>query len=71
MKMIKSEVLRIFRCLAILSSVRKGLYVVGIFYGHPGIFVNPSRRALTIARQEGYQALMLPAVSSIDCLFEI
>jgi hypothetical protein len=52
-----------------LQSVRQGLNVVGIFYGHPGVFVNPSHRAIAIARQEGHEAVMLPAVSALDCLF--
>ncbi|KAH8104760.1 tetrapyrrole methylase [Cristinia sonorae] len=52
-----------------LTEVRKGLDVVGVFYGHPGVFVNPSHRALAIAREEGYKARMLPGVSAEDCLF--
>ncbi|KAI1360941.1 hypothetical protein F5Y08DRAFT_316130, partial [Xylaria arbuscula] len=52
-----------------LKSVRTGLNVVGVFYGHPGGFVSPSRRALTIARSEGYKSLMLPGISAEDCLF--
>ncbi|KAH8104787.1 tetrapyrrole methylase [Cristinia sonorae] len=52
-----------------LAEVRKGLDVVGVFYGHPGVFVNPSHRALAIAREEGYKARMLPGVSAEDCLF--
>jgi hypothetical protein len=51
-----------------LEPLREGFNVVGIFYGHPGIFVSPTHRAITIARQEGHDAFMLPAVSSIDCL---
>jgi Tetrapyrrole (Corrin/Porphyrin) Methylases len=52
-----------------LQSLRQGLNVVGIFHGHPGVFVNPSHRAIAIARQEGHEAFMLPAVSAMDCLF--
>ncbi|KAH8104737.1 tetrapyrrole methylase [Cristinia sonorae] len=52
-----------------LTEVRKGLDVIGVFYGHPGVFVNPSHRALAIAREEGYKARMLPGVSAEDCLF--
>jgi Tetrapyrrole (Corrin/Porphyrin) Methylases len=52
-----------------LRPLRRGLNVVGIFYGHPGVFVNPSHRAITLARQEGHEAVMLPAVSAMDCLF--
>ena len=52
-----------------LQSVREGLNVVGVFYGHPGLFVNPSHRAIAIARQEGHAAFMVPAISALDCLF--
>ncbi|MFD8596719.1 SAM-dependent methyltransferase [Kitasatospora sp. NPDC059646] len=52
-----------------LRPLREGLNVVGVFYGHPGVFVNPSHRAIAIARQEGHAAFMLPAVSALDCLF--
>lgn len=52
-----------------LQAVRDGLKVVGIFYGHPGVFTLPSRRAIEIARSEGYSAQMLPGISAEDCLF--
>jgi len=42
---------------------------VGVFYGHPGVFVNPAHRAISIAKSEGYKARMLPGVSAEDCLF--
>ncbi len=52
-----------------LNAVRQALNVVGIFYGHPGVFVSPSHRAIAIARSEGHQAFMLPSISALDCLF--
>jgi len=52
-----------------LSDVRKGLYVVGACYGHPGLFMSPTRRAMAIAQAEGYMTRMLPGVSVEDCLF--
>lgn len=52
-----------------LREVRAGLNVVGVFYGHPGFFVTPSHRAIAIARREGHEARMLPAISALDCLF--
>jgi hypothetical protein len=51
-----------------LEFVRAGLSVCVAYYGHPGVFVNPSHRAITAAREEGYRAKMLPGISSIDCL---
>ena len=54
---------------AMLKYVREGKDVCGVFYGHPGVFVYPSHRAIGIARSEGYKAAMLPAISALDCLF--
>jgi precorrin-3B methylase len=53
----------------ILSFVRRGLKVCAVFYGHPGVFVFPSHHAIMRAREEGFAARMLPAVSAEDCLF--
>jgi uncharacterized protein YabN with tetrapyrrole methylase and pyrophosphatase domain len=54
---------------AILERVRTGANVCVAFYGHPGVFVDPSHEAIAQARREGYAARMLPAVSAEDCLF--
>lgn len=53
----------------IMQSVRSGLRVCAIFYGHPGVFVTASHLAIRHARDEGYSARMLPAISAEDCLF--
>jgi len=53
----------------ILAAVRRGLDVCAVFYGHPGVFVSPSHEAIRRAREEGFPARMLPAVSAEDCLF--
>jgi uncharacterized protein YabN with tetrapyrrole methylase and pyrophosphatase domain len=53
----------------ILRHVRDGLDVCAAFYGHPGVFVDPSHEAVRRAQDEGYRARMLPAVSAEDCLF--
>lgn len=53
----------------IMDEVRKGRRVCAVFYGHPGVFVDPSHRAIAAARAEGYRAQMLPGVSAEDCLF--
>ncbi|EJC98133.1 tetrapyrrole methylase [Fomitiporia mediterranea MF3/22] len=52
-----------------LRDVRAGHSVLGIFYGHPGVFVSPSHRAIAIAKEEGFQARMLPGISAEDYLF--
>ena len=53
----------------ILRTVRGGNKTVVAFYGHPGVFAYPSHESIRRARNEGYVAKMLPAVSSEDCLF--
>jgi len=53
----------------IMSFVRQGIDVCAAFYGHPGVFVFPAHEALILARSEGYEAIMKPAVSAEDCLF--
>jgi precorrin-6B methylase 1 len=52
-----------------VSNVRAGLDVCAVFYGHPGIFVLPTHVAIKTLREDGYQAVMLPAISAVDCLF--
>jgi uncharacterized protein YabN with tetrapyrrole methylase and pyrophosphatase domain len=53
----------------ILACVSERLDVCAAFYGHPGVFANPSHEAIRRARLAGYRAEMLPAVSAEDCLF--
>ncbi|MGW1075815.1 SAM-dependent methyltransferase [Streptomyces sp. NPDC002537] len=54
---------------AMAEPVRRGMDVCGVFYGHPGVFVNPGHAAIRTLRKEGYPAMMLPGISSLDCLF--
>lgn len=53
----------------IISALGEFEKVCTVFYGHPGIFVWPSYRAIQRARRDGINAYMLPAVSALDCLF--
>ena len=52
----------------IVGAVRRGQRVCAVFYGHPGVYVQPSHEAVRRARSEGFEARMLPAVSAEDCL---
>lgn len=52
-----------------LAPARAGKRVCAAFYGHPGVFVFPSREAIVRARAEGIDARMLPGISALDCLF--
>ena len=53
----------------LLGEVRAGNDVCFTLYGHPGVFVRPSHEAVRRARDEGFEATMLPAVSAEDALF--
>lgn len=53
----------------ILMQLRSGLNVCAVFYGHPGVFAMPPHMTIRDARQEGYEAVMLPGISAEDCLF--
>jgi hypothetical protein len=52
----------------ILRPLREGYRVSAIFYGHPGVGVDPAWAAIRRARQEGYPARMLPGISAEACL---
>lgn len=53
----------------ILRFVRGGSNVCAVFYGHPGVYCTPGHEAIRRARSEGFAARMLPAISSVDCLY--
>lgn len=53
---------------AMLYYLREGKKVAAVFYGHPGVFVLSTHRAVAIARREGLHAEMRPGVSALDCL---
>jgi precorrin-6B methylase 1 len=52
----------------VLEEVRGGHDVCVAFYGHPGVFAFPPHEAVRRARAEGFDARMLPGISSEDCL---
>lgn len=53
---------------AMLAPLRQGKRVCAMFYGHPGVFVDPTHDAIKIARAEGFEATMLPGISAEDCM---
>lgn len=53
----------------ILKCLHQEQHVCVVFYGHPSVFSQPGLNAVLIAKQEGYYAKILPAISSEDCLF--
>jgi len=52
-----------------LTQVRTGRRVCGVFYGHPGVFARVPHEAIAQARAEGYDAVMEPGISAEDCLY--
>jgi len=54
---------------AFVGSVRSGLSTCAAFYGHPGVFVEATHRAIRQLRRSGHPARMLPAVSADACLY--
>lgn len=52
-----------------LTEVRAGKRVCGVFYGHPGIFAWSPHKAIETARAEGFEAHMEPGISAEDCLY--
>lgn len=54
---------------AMLSEVRAGRRVCGVFYGHPGVFAQVPHHAIAQARAEGFDAEMHPGISAEDCLY--
>ncbi|NQY63664.1 MAG: methylase [Alteromonadaceae bacterium] len=53
---------------AIVNAVKQGKRVCAAFYGHPGVFVMSSHKAIEQLLAEGYQAKMEPGISAEDCL---
>ena len=54
---------------AMLTEVRAGKNVCGVFYGHPGVFAWAPHASVQQAREEGYKAHMEPGISAEDCLY--
>jgi hypothetical protein len=54
---------------AMLTEVRAGKRVCGVFYGHPGVFAQVPHHAVAQARAEGFDAQMQPGISAEDCLY--
>lgn len=52
----------------IVAAVEGGADVCVAFYGHPGVFVEPSHKAIRRLRDAGFDARMQPGISTLDCL---
>jgi precorrin-4 methylase len=52
-----------------MTEVRAGKRVCGVFYGHPGVFAWSPHKVIEVARSEGYDAEMEPGISAEDCLY--
>lgn len=54
---------------AMLAEVRANKRVVGVFYGHPGVFAQVPHHSIQQAQSEGFQAWMEPGISADACLY--
>jgi Tetrapyrrole (Corrin/Porphyrin) Methylases len=54
---------------AMLTEVRAGRRVCGVFYGHPGVFAQVPHHTIALARAEGFVAEMHAGISAEDCLY--
>lgn len=52
----------------IVDTVLAGHQTVAVFYGHPGVFVQPSHEAIRRLQAHGVRAEMLPGISAESCL---
>ncbi len=53
----------------ILETLNKNIHLCVVIYGHPTIFAEPGLNAVIAARQKGYDAKIIPGISTLDCLF--
>jgi uncharacterized protein YabN with tetrapyrrole methylase and pyrophosphatase domain len=53
----------------ILEQVRLKQHVCVVIYGHPAVLSQSAVQSVITAREEGFDAIILPAVSAEDCLF--
>lgn len=53
----------------VIRQVMRGHRVCMVFYGHPGVFVQPSHLAIEYLKARGYPARMLPGISTDACMF--
>lgn len=52
-----------------VTSVRDGMSTCAAYYGHPGVFVEATHRAVRQLRRSGYPARIVPGVSADGCLY--
>jgi len=53
----------------VFEDVDKGRHVCVVFYGHPGVFVDPGPEMMRRASDAGVKAIMLPGISAADALY--
>lgn len=53
----------------VFVEVEAGRHVCVVFYGHPGVFVDPGPEMIRRAKATGIKAIMLPGISAADALY--
>ncbi|AWN73112.1 SAM-dependent methyltransferase [Legionella anisa] len=53
----------------VLNHLYQNKHICFVLYGHPSVYAKPGLDAVKKAKQEGYYAKILPAISAEACLF--
>jgi len=53
----------------VFEEIDAGRHVCVVFYGHPGVFVDPGPEMMRLATARGVKAIMLPGISAADALY--
>ena len=53
----------------VFEEVDAGRHVCVVFYGHPGVFVDPGPEMMARATANGIKSIMLPGISAADALY--
>lgn len=53
----------------VFKEIDAGQHVCVVFYGHPGVFVDPGPEMMRRAAASGVKAIMLPGISAADALY--
>ena len=53
----------------VFEEVDARLHVCVVFYGHPGVFVDPGPEMMRRAEANGVKAIMLPGISAADAMY--
>lgn len=53
----------------ILDTLKDDLHICMVLYGHPTVYAEPALEAAKLAKAQGFDVKILPAISAENCLF--